>query len=92
MGSVTSKLTLGPLSSLPCRVWQLVSAVMFSGVAIMVSEGCGPGKIQLLAAKGVPQHGPLVPAFLFLPCPQQLLPLSPVRPLPSLYLSNGLCQ
>uniref|UniRef100_A0A803VWX7 Tumor protein p53-inducible protein 11 n=1 Tax=Ficedula albicollis TaxID=59894 RepID=A0A803VWX7_FICAL len=35
MGSVTSKLMLGPLSLLSCRVWQLVSAVMFSGVAIM---------------------------------------------------------
>lgn len=31
-------------------------------------------------------------AFLFLPCPQQLLPLSPARPLSSLCLRNGLCQ
>ena len=47
----------GPLSSLSCRVWQLVSAIMFSGVAIMVSEGRGPGHRQLPAAEGVPQHG-----------------------------------
>lgn len=66
---VTSKLMLGPLSSLSCRVWQLVSAVMFSGVAVMVSEGRGPGKNQLLTAKGVLQHGPSVPGISVPPLP-----------------------
>lgn len=66
---VTPKLMLGPLSSLSRRVWQLVSAVMFSGVAVMVSEGCVPGKNQLLTANGVPQHGPLVPGISPPPLP-----------------------
>uniref|UniRef100_A0A8C9MJF4 Tumor protein p53-inducible protein 11 n=1 Tax=Serinus canaria TaxID=9135 RepID=A0A8C9MJF4_SERCA len=71
------------------RVWQLVSAVMFSGVAVMVSEGCCPGKNQLLTAKEVPQHGPSVPGISLPPLP----PAAPTaRPLPSLCLSNGLCQ
>lgn len=70
---VTSELMLGPLSSFSCRVWQLVSAVMFSGVAIMVSEGYDPGKSQLLTAKGVSQHGRSVPG-IYLP------PLSPAAP------------
>lgn len=42
---------------------------MFSGVAVMVSEGCGPGKNQLLTAKEVPQHGPSVPGISLPPLP-----------------------
>lgn len=50
-----------------CRVWQLVSAVMFSGVAIMVSEGSAPGHHQLHTAEGVPSVAPRPLAFIPLP-------------------------
>lgn len=86
---VMGVLTPGPLFP-PTQGLELVSAVMFSGVAIMVSEGRGPGHHQLPAVKEVPQLGSL--AFIPLPCLQQLLLLPLAGPLPSPCLSNRLCQ
>lgn len=63
---------------------------MFSGVAIMVSEGCGLGHYQLMTAKGVLPVSLLSPGIYPPPLLQQMLLLFVMRPLPSPCLSNGL--